>query len=354
MADELLSQLVERLKLTKEEKGEIFDMGEGEIFDMGEDEIEDYDKQAQFSLVCKLLTLKNIPGEVFKNMMPRIWANVNVKIESVGKNLFLCKFKTVRDKSKILNNGPWFFDKSMVMLEEPRANCNFNELEFRKKEETTQHILWECKVIKDIWINCTPIEANFFYIDRTNWTTKEYWEWLMDKAGEEERRRSMIIACQIWEMRNKSIFKGVHSETRDIQLAIDRYIINSAGQDTNLKRKSKDFHPIRRIGDNTRARWKPPTSNSWKLNTDAAWRADTNTDGIGWILRDEKGEVIKTGCRIIRAERNITYLEVMAICEGLRAIRQEHCRPIHLESDSLEAIHLLHRHVKIKLKLFGF
>ncbi|XP_022154991.1 uncharacterized protein LOC111022134 isoform X2 [Momordica charantia] len=319
MADELLSQLVERLKLTKEEKGEIFDMGEGEIFDMGEDEIEDYDKQAQFSLVCKLLTLKNIPGEVFKNMMPRIWANVNVKIESVGKNLFLCKFKTVRDKSKILNNGPWFFDKSMVMLEEPRANCNFNELEFR-----------------------------------TNWTTKEYWEWLMDKAGEEERRRSMIIACQIWEMRNKSIFKGVHSETRDIQLAIDRYIINSAGQDTNLKRKSKDFHPIRRIGDNTRARWKPPTSNSWKLNTDAAWRADTNTDGIGWILRDEKGEVIKTGCRIIRAERNITYLEVMAICEGLRAIRQEHCRPIHLESDSLEAIHLLHRHVKIKLKLFGF
>ncbi|XP_022143536.1 uncharacterized protein LOC111013413 [Momordica charantia] len=122
MADELLSRQVERLKLTKEEKGE--------IFDMGEDEIEDYDKQAQFSLVCKLLTWKNIPGEVFKNMMPRIWVNVNVKIESVGKNLFLCKFKTVRDKSKILNNGPSFFDKSMVMLEEPRANCNFNELEY--------------------------------------------------------------------------------------------------------------------------------------------------------------------------------------------------------------------------------
>ncbi|XP_022156777.1 uncharacterized protein LOC111023608 [Momordica charantia] len=175
----------------------------------------------------------------------------------------------------------------------------------------------------------------------------------MDKAGEEERRRSMIIAWQIWEMRNKSIFKGVHSETRDIQLVIDRYIINSAGRDTNLKGKSanKDLHLIRRIGDNTGARWKPPTSNSWKLNTDAAWRADTNTGGIGWILRDEKGEVIKADCRIIRTERNITYLEVMAICEGLRAIRQEHCRPIqqehcrpiHLESDSLEAIHLLHR-----------
>ncbi|XP_022143535.1 uncharacterized protein LOC111013412 [Momordica charantia] len=167
----------------------------------------------------------------------------------------------------------------------------------------------------------------------------------MDKAGEEERRRSMIIAWQIWEMRNKSIFKGVHPETRDIQLAIDRYIINSAGRNTNLKGKStnKDLHLIRRIEDNTGAQWKPPTSNSWKLNTNAAWRADTNTGGIGWILRDEKGEVIKASCRIIRAERNITYLEVMAICEGLRAIRQEHCRPIHLESDSLEAIHLLHR-----------
>lgn len=64
-------------------------------------------------------------------MMPRIWTNIPVKIEQVGKNIFLCKLKFQRDKIKIINNSPWFFNKALMLLEEPKANCNFHELEFR-------------------------------------------------------------------------------------------------------------------------------------------------------------------------------------------------------------------------------
>lgn len=32
----------------------------------------------------------------------------------------------------------------------------------------------------------------------------------------------------------------------------------------------------------------------------------------------------------------------MTFCKDLHAIQQEHRRPIHLESDSFEAIHLVH------------
>lgn len=97
------------MKLTNDEKIMVFDMGENEV--------EHIDRQAQNSLVCKLLTEKNIKGEVFRTMMPRIWANVSVKSEIVERNIYLCKFKSQRDKNKIINNSPWFFYKPLLLME---------------------------------------------------------------------------------------------------------------------------------------------------------------------------------------------------------------------------------------------
>lgn len=123
MDEDLLSLQVERMKLTTEDKRK--------IFDLEEEEIESSEKQAENAIVCKLMTAKNIKEEMFKMMMPRIWNNIAVKIENVGKNIFLCYFKYQRDKTKVINNGAWFFDKALMIIEEPRADSNFNELEFR-------------------------------------------------------------------------------------------------------------------------------------------------------------------------------------------------------------------------------
>lgn len=49
------------------------------------------------------------------------------------KNLFLFKFESLNDRRWILNNGPWLFDKNLLILEEPVANRRITELEFKKE-----------------------------------------------------------------------------------------------------------------------------------------------------------------------------------------------------------------------------
>lgn len=64
-------------------------------------------------------------------MIPRIWGIDEVRIKDVGRNVFVCQFRNLRDKRKVVNEGPWFFDKGILSLEEMWANASIGELEFR-------------------------------------------------------------------------------------------------------------------------------------------------------------------------------------------------------------------------------
>ncbi|XP_022148737.1 uncharacterized protein LOC111017329 [Momordica charantia] len=81
--------------------------------------------------------------------------------------------------------------------------------------------------------------------------------------------------------------------------------------------------------------------NFWKLNTDAAWHANQGVGGLGWIIRNEKREIKKAGGQTITDARDITYLELMAIWLGIEAVVSSSSVSLIIESESLEAIHLI-------------
>lgn len=54
-----------------------------------------------------------------------------LEVETVGKNMFLFKFECKKDRKWVLKNGPWFFDKQLLILEEPTAKLRTTEVELK-------------------------------------------------------------------------------------------------------------------------------------------------------------------------------------------------------------------------------
>lgn len=97
-----------------------------------DDDIEEKNKDLNDALACKILTTKLIHWEIFANIMPRIWGvEGKINIEKEGRNTFLCKFKYIRDKTRIYRGSPWIFDDALVLFEDPKGETNINKLEFR-------------------------------------------------------------------------------------------------------------------------------------------------------------------------------------------------------------------------------
>lgn len=121
-ADSIVKQLGE-LKVTEVEKACVFRLQEGEI-DKSRQKLEN-------AILCKVFSNKKINPDIFSSKMPKIWNQEQTLISCVGFNIFLCKFRNAHIKCKILEGDPWFFDKAMILMEEPKGDSCGEEVKFR-------------------------------------------------------------------------------------------------------------------------------------------------------------------------------------------------------------------------------
>lgn len=87
------------------------------------EEIKDINGQLDHILVGKLLSNRNISAMAIKNALNGARrTRENFMIEILGKNLFLFKFESQDNRDWIIKNGPWLFDKYLLILESHSAN----------------------------------------------------------------------------------------------------------------------------------------------------------------------------------------------------------------------------------------
>lgn len=88
--------------------------------------------QLSHCLVGMLLTSRTTTPGIIKNAFNNAWrTNMGLSVESLGKNLYLIKFDSRRDKEAILFLGPGF-DKSLLALEIPKTNVKLSQMSFER------------------------------------------------------------------------------------------------------------------------------------------------------------------------------------------------------------------------------
>ncbi|XVF09299.1 hypothetical protein REPUB_Repub07fG0080600 [Reevesia pubescens] len=107
---EYLEVLWGRLTLTGEEQHEVL---------IEEKWFADTLKEKKNYLVGKILTTKNINGDILNSIFTKVWKIARgMSIREVGDKLFLFYFKDQVEKDGVLVNQPWSFNRSLVILKE--------------------------------------------------------------------------------------------------------------------------------------------------------------------------------------------------------------------------------------------
>lgn len=72
--------------------------------------------------------------------------------------------------------------------------CSF----YLKKLESTTHLIWECKISKQMWESFIPTSLNLFSFCRVNWSPKDYWSWMTENLNKEDMVKGSIIMWSIY------------------------------------------------------------------------------------------------------------------------------------------------------------
>lgn len=102
MADELKG-LYGKMSLTEYEE---------EIIFVEEEVVRDTVCQGERCLIIKLLTLKHYNKEALKQMLWSVWGPVKMMcIQNLDSKLLIAEFDDIKDKERVIRDGPWTFNK---------------------------------------------------------------------------------------------------------------------------------------------------------------------------------------------------------------------------------------------------
>lgn len=107
------------------------------------------------SLVGKILTNKQVNGEVFKSVITKIWRlRKELDIEVISRNTFAFHFSCSEDKVRVLKGGPWSFDDALMVLVEPGGKGDIKSMLFNKTDFWVQ--------ILNVPLICMTVETGKF------------------------------------------------------------------------------------------------------------------------------------------------------------------------------------------------
>lgn len=100
--------------------------------ELNEEELKEIKNQLNLCLVGKLLSNRIISPAAIKNALRGAWkTREDFTTEIIGRNIFNFRFESSTDREWVLNNGPWTFDKELIIIEERVANQRSVEQEFK-------------------------------------------------------------------------------------------------------------------------------------------------------------------------------------------------------------------------------
>lgn len=90
---------------------------EDEGLEFGNDEFQTTKEELNYSLVGKLLTEKPFKFHILRDTMAAVWRpGKGMSVMELSTNLFLFQFRHEFDMKRVLEDGPWAFEQSLLIL----------------------------------------------------------------------------------------------------------------------------------------------------------------------------------------------------------------------------------------------
>lgn len=94
--------------------------------------LDGFSKAAELGLIGKLICQRPIPPDAILRTFAPVWNLENsLSVRGLSKNVYLFKFQKEMDIKKVLRNGPWFFDRSLLVFESLEEQSITDNMDFK-------------------------------------------------------------------------------------------------------------------------------------------------------------------------------------------------------------------------------
>uniref|UniRef100_A0A2N9G161 Reverse transcriptase domain-containing protein n=1 Tax=Fagus sylvatica TaxID=28930 RepID=A0A2N9G161_FAGSY len=188
--------------------------------------------------------------------------------------------------------------------------------------EDTIHALWSCPVLAQVWqsskefadLQKNPHHSFISLVRQVMCLTSQF------------PLESFAMACWLlWNKRNQSW----------LQLPSEEYgNIWPRAQTLLLEHLSVSQPMTKEIPHHKHDKWKPPTHHLYKANFDGAFSKDTNSGGIGVVIRDQAGLPIATLSQKLPATHSIEITEALAARRAILFAKEVGLTSVVFEGDA--------------------
>ena len=186
--------------------------------------------------------------------------------------------------------------------------------------ETSGHILWDCKLAKEVWSG-TKIKLPVLPEPVPEFLNL-VWE-VMESHPNINWVVLAVTAWSLWNNRNTVIHGGRSKGQGELIEFVVAYIEETRGERIAQWRA----HP------SAAQLWIPPKQGWYKVNTDGAVFREIGSCGIG-VVRNEKDQIMGALCRRLELPLGALEAEARAVEEGVQFARDLGLDRIVIECDS--------------------
>jgi ribonuclease HI len=213
--------------------------------------------------------------------------------------------------------------------------CHAMCLYCRDVEETILHVLRDCPIAKEVWMQVLPVASRgiFFMGDLEGWiefNLHNHVQWHY-KGGWCDFWAAMCHC--LWTWKNKE----VHEEEFVRPMTPVLHAMNIVRDYDQAMRAN--VHVQQRVQLVALIGWVPPKENFVKLNTDGASN-NNNVAGCGGLVRDREGDWLGGFAKYVGSSSAVVA-EAWGVLEGLRYVWNKGFRKVELNVDSLALVNII-------------
>ena len=169
------------------------------------------------------------------------------------------------------------------------------------------HLFLKCKQARELWRRAGLEQIRLVMVNCA--TAREAILKLLT-MGDELQLKGSFLLNNWWQERNQ-IREG------ERRRSLDDIATLSGRQAIEISKLQKNMQSVPKV--QAIRRWEQPPTGLLKVNVDGAFRDLDKNGGWGYVIRDERGEVIQSGLGRIMYAANSLYTRLMACLEGAKA-----------------------------------
>jgi len=205
-------------------------------------------------------------------------------------------------------------------------------------DETVNHILFTCPFADVVWKHANSIVGHNRFSDSLEYNFGLMIQFAhIPSLPHFQRLLPFWIVWRLWKSRNDFLFKKI-MRLPQTEVHMGRSEANEWLEANNYTEDTRGSQLNKNTGQDRGSQWRSPPRGWVKCNFDSGFMLGRSFTNTGWLIRDDEGKVLFTGCAKLPSTQSPLQAEATGLLHVLQIVWARGIRNVCFEGDNQELI----------------